>query len=66
MLRRMFGSKGNEVTRHTKKLHKECRHNLYVSPDVIGAMKTKWNAVGRAYRDDGRDGNCVQNFGPKT
>jgi hypothetical protein len=45
MLRRMFGSEGNEVMKHIKNLHKEGRHNFYVSPNVIRAMKSKWNEV---------------------
>jgi len=60
MLRRMFGSNGTEVTRHIKNLHKEGRHNFYASPNVIRAMKSKWNEVGRTCRDDGRDGNCTR------
>ena len=60
MLARMLVSKGNEVRRHVKNLHKEGRHNLYASPNVIRAMKSKWNEVGRTCRGVGRDGNCTR------
>jgi hypothetical protein len=60
MLRRMVGSSGNEVTRQIKILHKEGRHNLYVSPNVTRAMKSKWNELGRTCRYDGGDGNCTR------
>jgi hypothetical protein len=39
MLRRMFGSKRDEVTRGWRKLHNEELHNLYSSPDTIRMIK---------------------------
>lgn len=60
MLTVLLGSKGNEVMRHVKNLHKEGRHNLYASRNVIRAMKCKWNEVVKTYRDKERDGNCTR------
>lgn len=60
MLTILLGSKGNEVMRHIKNLHKEGRHNLHASADVIRAKRSKWNEVGRTCRDEGRDSNCTR------
>jgi hypothetical protein len=35
MLRRVFGSKRDEVTGEWRKLHNEELHNLYSSPNII-------------------------------
>jgi hypothetical protein len=35
VLRRIFGSKRDEVTRDWRKLHNEELHNLYPSPSII-------------------------------
>jgi hypothetical protein len=41
VLRRMFGSKRDEVTGEWRKLHNEELHNLYLSPDVIRQIKSR-------------------------
>jgi hypothetical protein len=40
-LRRIFGSKRNEVTGGWKKLHNEELHNVYSSPSKIGMIKIR-------------------------
>jgi hypothetical protein len=40
-LRRIFGSKWDEVTGEWRKLHNEELHNLYSSPDIIRQGKTR-------------------------
>jgi hypothetical protein len=41
-LRRMFGSKREEVTGGWRRLHNEELHYLYISEDIIGVIKTRW------------------------
>jgi hypothetical protein len=41
MLRRIFGSKRDEVTRGWRKLHNEELHNLYTRPSIIKMIKSK-------------------------
>jgi hypothetical protein len=41
MLRRIFGSKKDEVTGGWQKLHNEELQNLYYSPSIIGMIKSR-------------------------
>jgi hypothetical protein len=41
VLRRIFGSKRDEVTRDWRKLHKEKLHNLYSSSSIIRMIKSR-------------------------
>jgi hypothetical protein len=41
VLRRIFGSKRNEVTGGWRKLHNEELHNLYPSPNTIRMIKSR-------------------------
>jgi hypothetical protein len=41
VLRRIFGSKGNEVTGEWRKLHNEELHDLYSSPSIIRITKSR-------------------------
>jgi hypothetical protein len=41
VLRRIFGSKREEVTGDWRKLHNEELHNLYSSPGIIRMMKSR-------------------------
>jgi hypothetical protein len=41
VLRRIFGSKRDEVTGEWRKLHNEKLHNLYSSPDIIRQVKSR-------------------------
>jgi hypothetical protein len=38
VLRRIFGSKREEVAGDWRRLHNEELHNLYVSPNVVGVI----------------------------
>jgi hypothetical protein len=41
VLRRIFGSKRDEVTRDWRKLHNAELHNLYSSPNMIRKVKSR-------------------------
>jgi hypothetical protein len=41
MQRRIFGPKREEATGGWKKLHNEELHNLYLSPSIIGMIKSR-------------------------
>jgi hypothetical protein len=41
VLRRIFGSKRDEVTGDWRKLHNEELHNLYSSPNIIRMIKSR-------------------------
>jgi hypothetical protein len=41
VLRRIFGSKRDEVTEGRRKLHNEDLHNLYSSPSIIRMIKSR-------------------------
>jgi hypothetical protein len=41
VLRRIFGSKRDEVTEGWRKLHNEKLHHLYSSPSIIGMLKSR-------------------------
>jgi hypothetical protein len=46
VLRRIFGSKRDEVTEEWRKLHNEELHNLYSSPDIIRQVKSSQGECG--------------------
>jgi hypothetical protein len=57
ILRRMFGSKRDEVTGEWRRLHKEELYALYSSPNIIRSIKSKrlrW--AGHVARMGGRRG----------
>jgi hypothetical protein len=41
VLRRIFGSKRDDVTGERRKLHSEELHNLYSPPDIIRQVKSR-------------------------
>ena len=41
MLRRIFGPKGDEVTRKSRKLHNEELNDLYCSPNIVRVIKSR-------------------------
>jgi hypothetical protein len=41
VLRRIFGTKRDEVMEEWRKLHSEELHNLYSSPDIIRQIKSR-------------------------
>jgi hypothetical protein len=51
LLRRIFGSKREKVAGEWRRLHNEELHNLYISPNVIRAIKLRrMKLVGRVAR----------------
>jgi hypothetical protein len=48
MLRRIFGSKRDEVTGDWRQLHNEALHNLYSSPSIIRMIKSNRVIMGKA------------------
>jgi hypothetical protein len=41
VLKRIFGTKRDDVTGHWRKLHSEELYNLYSSPDIIRMIKSR-------------------------
>jgi hypothetical protein len=64
VLRRIYGTKRDEVTGEWRKLHNEELHNLYSSPDIIRQVKA--NEVGGAHGTHGRGEKIVLGFGGKA
>jgi hypothetical protein len=53
VLRRIFGSKRDEVTGEWRKLHNEELHNFYSSPDIIRQVKSRrmrWAGLWHAWK----------------
>jgi hypothetical protein len=66
MLRRIFGSKRDEVTGEWRKLHNGELHNLYSLLDIVRQIKSGRMKVDRACRTHGRREKGVQDFGGKA
>jgi len=41
MLRRIFGPKGDKVTREWRKLHNEELHDLYSPPNIVWVIRSR-------------------------
>ena len=64
VLRRAFGPKRDEVTGEWRKLHNEELNDLYCSPNIVPAIKSK--EVVRACSTYGGEERCIQGFGGET
>jgi hypothetical protein len=64
VLRRIFGTKRNEVTGEWRKLHNEELHILYSSPNIIRQIKE--NEVGGTCSTHRRGEDCAQGFDGKV
>ena len=63
---RIFVPKRDEVTGEWRKLHNEELNNLYSSPNIVRAIKSRrmrW--AGHVARTRGED-RCIQGFGGET
>jgi hypothetical protein len=63
VLRRIFGSKRDQVTGEWRRLHKEKLYALYSSPNIIRVIKSR---MGRACSTYGREERCILGFDGKT
>ena len=59
VLRRIFGPKGDEVTREWRKLHNEELNDLYCSSNVTGGDQIENNEMGAAHSTYGREKGWV-------
>jgi hypothetical protein len=50
VLRRVLGPKRDEVTEEVRKLYNKELYNLYSSPNIIGAIKSRLRWVGHVAR----------------
>jgi hypothetical protein len=66
VLRRILGSKRDEVTGEWKKLHNEELNDLFYSPNIVRAIKMDKNEMGGACSAYGGEERLIQGFGGKT
>ena len=64
MLRKIFGSKREEVTGEWRKLHNEGLHSFQSVPNLVSRIKE--NYKGRTRGKYGAQNTCIQGFGGKT
>jgi acyl-coenzyme A synthetase/AMP-(fatty) acid ligase len=55
VLRRIFGTKRDEVTEGWKKLRNEELHNLYSSPSIIRMIKSKEDEMSKTCSTNGEN-----------
>ena len=65
VLRRIFGSKRDEVTGEWRKLHNEELNDLYASPNIIGVTKSRRMSWAGHVARMGEE-RCIQGFGGET
>jgi hypothetical protein len=61
VLRRIFGSKRDEVTGEWRRLHNKELYAVYSSPNIIRVIKK--NDIARSCGTYGGEEMCVQSFG---
>jgi hypothetical protein len=66
VLRRILGSKRDEVIGEWRKLHIEELNNLYSSPNIVMVIKIEKNKLGEACNAYGGEKMCIQGFGGET
>jgi hypothetical protein len=65
VLRRMFGSKRDDMTGDRRKLHNEQLPNLYSSPSIIKMAKSRRIRLGRTRSTHESEEECIQDFSGK-
>ena len=66
VLRRVFGSKRDEVTGEWRKLYNEELSDLYSSPNIVWVIKIEKNEMGGACSAYGGEESCMQGFVGET
>jgi hypothetical protein len=65
VLRRIFGTKRDEVTGEWRRLHNKELYALYSSPNIIRVMKSR-TEMGRTCGTYGGEERCIQGFSGET
>jgi hypothetical protein len=65
VLRRIFGSKTDEVTGEWRRLHNKELYAVYSSPNII-RYQVKKTEMGRTCGTYGGEDRCIQGFSGKT
>ena len=65
VLRRVFGTKRDEVTGEWRKLHNDQCYNLYCSPNIVHGIKSRIRWAGHVAKY-GREERHTQGFGGET
>ena len=65
VLRRIFGSKRDEVTGEWRKLHKEELNDLYASPNIVRVIESRRMRWAGYVARMGKK-RCIQGFGGET
>ena len=66
VLRKIFGSKRDEVTGKRRKLHNEELNDLYSSPNIVWVIKFEKNEMGGPCSAYGGEEKRIQVFGGET
>ena len=66
VLRKIFGTKRDEITGEWRKLHKAELHALYSSPNSIRNLKSRRLTMGRICSTYEEIQKCIQSFSGET